>query len=267
VAQVRAASGRHPTRLWLLLLPETNHLQTHAGQGLRPSSRTQQLGASGAASELTNSYRSTTKLLAASARWKAALKFAPGAACASGSLCAPGAAHSLDEYAIAEIATSPIAYSSLNPARDGVSVVPPPRPPQAPCFTCAAFAAAVAAEAAVASEARVDASRLMVSIADLYFCSASGLRSCKAGWTLEAALEQLRTRPLLAERCLPYRAATAAGEGASQRGVCMAGRACGDYVTQFQEGFLSYRPLREHWEVQQHIRRHGAVVTRFDIWP
>lgn len=128
---------------------------------------------------------------------------------------------------------------------------------------------AAAAEAALASALRLNASAVMLSVADLYFCSPSRPRACRAGWTLDGALDELRARPLLSDRCLPYGpAAAAAAPGGGGAAACAPGaRRCGDAPAAAAGGRFGYVALREHWEVQQHIRRHGAVVTRFDIYP
>ncbi|KAI8466988.1 MAG: hypothetical protein J3K34DRAFT_524140 [Monoraphidium minutum] len=243
-----------------------------AGQGLIESSKAQ-LGASATAraASLLTAYRAAAAQLAAGTAWKAALRAAPAAACGAGSLCAPGAPHGPDDYAVLAVAASPLAHSSLEPRADGTLVISPPREPQEPCSACAAFAVVAAAEAALASAAAVNASDIMMSPADLYFCSPARPRPCRAGWTLDGALDELQARPLLADRCMPYAPAAAAAAAAAATpaalAACGAARRCNEAPAGVADGRFVYAPLQEHWEVQQHIRRHGAVVTRFDVYP
>ena len=103
---------------------------------------------------------SVAKLYKNTKSWKATYRRATSAACSRNnpqSLCSSGSSSDISQLAQLVFATSPSAFSSLDPSRTGG--VPRINAPgdQRPCNTCAGFAVAAAAEAAVASVLQVSA--------------------------------------------------------------------------------------------------------------
>eukprot|EP00775_Hariotina_reticulata_P012070 gene12070-12211_t len=123
------------------------------------------------------------------------------------SLCA--AASTNDEFEKAAtlwLALSPPAYFSTNSTdTGGVSVIAPAQDQQS-CNTCTALAVVAAAQAAVATTLQLDASKVLMSAQDLFFCSTTIQLTCSSGWGLEtgAVAQLLRRQSLLAQDCLKY---------------------------------------------------------------
>jgi hypothetical protein len=162
----------------------------------------------------------------ASRAWKAAFKASPRAACRAGggSLCAAAGGEDERAYAQLLMATSPLAYSSADPASTGGLNLVPPASDQHPCAACTGFAAAGAAHAAMAAALRVPAAKIEpLSVQDLLYCSAGGPATCDAGWTLPDALQQLAQRRLAPASCMPYKPPRL-GAGAGELPTC--GREC-----------------------------------------
>jgi hypothetical protein len=122
---------------------------------------------------------------------------------------------------------------------------------------------AAAARAAYAAEMGINASQVPgLSENDIQFCSPSGpARSCLSSWNLYDALEELRQRQIATDECMPYNPAY---RSSSQRQkLCTP--LCKAKHPAFATGNFSFISLQTAWEVQQHIRHHGSVLTRFDI--
>ncbi|KIZ06644.1 hypothetical protein MNEG_1312 [Monoraphidium neglectum] len=153
-----------------------------------------------------NTYASFIKQWSGAKAWQRALQVAPRAACvgtSKDSLCAPQVEQDAEKLATLMFATSPAAYSALDPREFGYAVVPPPRD-EGVCWTVAAFVAVTAAEAAVASALGEDVAQVgQLSPQDLYYCG-DAKRDCLTGASLKDTLAELAKRQLLLEKCLPY---------------------------------------------------------------
>eukprot|EP00877_Chromochloris_zofingiensis_P009169 jgi/Chrzof1/4505/Cz14g16010.t1 len=133
----------------------------------------------------------------------------------------------------------------------------------------AGFSVVAAAESAIASALKQDATNIRLSEQDLQFCQSvtPGIeRTCKAPWSINEAVEALvrstqpgrGNKPVVAAKCLPYAA------NALPDQVC--NKVCSDVDPSMGSGQFSARQLVYSWDVQQHIRQYGAVVTRIDIF-
>jgi hypothetical protein len=227
-----------------------------AGQGLLPA-QSSTVGATSTLSQLQALYSS-------SQAWRRKYQQHPSAACSRASrasLCAAAATDAVDAYAQLVLATSPQVYSSTGDSK--VRLVSPAQD-QGPCQSCAAFAVAAAAETAMASALQVDVQQCSISVQSLYFCpQGKPSRSCSAGWSLAGALEQLQlqVQSIPTTKCLPYRPDFRQQLTTNQ----LCARNCEDTSQHSGGGQLSATQITSMWEAQQHIRRHGAVVSRFDV--
>jgi hypothetical protein len=231
------------------------------GQGFRPSSTATTLGVS-------NSFKQLQKLYSDSKAWKKAYKQTPAAACnkrSRASLCAAENTQALANAAQLQMATSPSSFSSLNSSQVGDMRLVAAAGNQLSCQTCTAFAVTSAAETAMAAALGVPVEECSISVQGLYFCEPQKpVRSCGAGWTLPEALQQLeqRSSTIPTANCLPYKP--------DEQGQLMPQEMCegscsfaNDHASQ---GRFSSKQIGSVWEAQQHIRRYGAVVTRFDVY-
>lgn len=225
------------------------------GQGLLPSQSTT-VGASNTLLQLQELYSS-------SQAWRRAFKQQPKSACSKAtgtSLCAPAATDAVNTYAQLMLATSPSTYSSTADSR--VNLVSPAQD-QGPCHTCAAFAVAAAAETAIASALQVDVQLCSISVQALHFCPPGRPgRSCSSGWNLAGALEQLQQQAqnIPTASCLPYQPDV--GQELTAAQLCT--NKCSSTSWRAGQGFSSLQ-ITSYWEAQMHIRRFGAVVSRFDV--
>jgi hypothetical protein len=231
-------------------------LLLQSGQGLLPP-QSPTVGA-------TSTLLQLQQLYSGSQAWRRAYKQHPAAACskASGaSLCAAAGADAAGTYAQLIMAAAPQAYSSTGDSK--VRLVSPAQD-QGPCQTCAAFAVAAAAETAIASALQVDVQQCSISVQELYFCPVSDTsRSCGAGWGLASALEELRLQVpgIHTTSCLPYKPDFRQELTSDQ--LCSG--PCNDSSPHTSDGKFITMQITSMWEAQLHIRRHGAVVSRFDV--
>jgi hypothetical protein len=227
-----------------------------AGQGLLPS-LSSTVGSSNTLSRLQQLYSSSNA-------WRRAYKQHPKSACSranAASLCAAAATTAVDAYVQLLLATSPNIYSSTGDSR--VRVVAPAGD-QGPCETCAAFAVAAAAETAMASALQVDVQQCSISVQALYSCPPGRPgRSCTSGWSLAAAVEELEKQgqSIPTATCLPYRPDFRDDVAATQ--LC-SGK-CRNANQHASRGRFTSVKISSMWEAQRHIRRFGAVVSRFDV--
>ncbi|KAI8468039.1 MAG: hypothetical protein J3K34DRAFT_428509 [Monoraphidium minutum] len=234
----------------------TASARAHARQGLW--SGEEQLGASSSPTgALAGVYAAARQQWSTAQAWRRALKAAPKSACVGtsrDSLCSSsgGAA----QYAALMLATSPAAYSSLEPRAAGpLRVISAPRN-QESCASCTAFAVATAAEAAVATGLGRDVRDVgRLSTQDLHYCG-SQLRDCYSGVSLKEALDQLKTRRLLLEDCLPYRPDKRSDLTREQQ----CAKSCSDTSPLAAQGSFNYVPISQLWRAQAFIREKGAVV-------
>lgn len=258
------AAERTVTILLLVVAFLIDYVQ---GQGLQPAPP--KVGADGSYAGM---YSSFDKQYKGSKTWRAAFRAAPRNACGGGkgnsSVCsaATDGASAVDTYAQLVIATSPSYYSSVDLSFTGGRTVLNQARDQRPCSTCAVFSVIAAAEAAVSSVTGRDVREVgRLSVQQLYYCG-NEFRDCKAGWTIEGALQQLKEtqRTLLLEECLPY-APDMRGEK-TQDDMCLVEQLCRKTSPLATQGTFDYRPISELWQAQRHIRQYGAVVSRFDIY-
>jgi hypothetical protein len=182
------------------------------------------------------------------------------------SLCASSGSASatvaMEQHGQLVLAASPLAYSSLNLQQTGgIQLIGPVRD-QSVCDTCVGFAMAGAAQSALAAVMRTPVSRWEVSVQDLYFCSPSARRACKTPWNLQAAAKEVSERQLLPWKCLPYQP-DFKDELTTQQ-VCRS--SCNDSQPFAASGSFAFARRDTPWGVQQHIRRYGAVATRFEVY-
>jgi hypothetical protein len=133
-----------------------------------------------------------------------------------------------------------------------------------------AFAVAAAADLAVAFALRPIVSEVAgISPHDLYHCNPE-LRLCRSGWSYRPALEMLQQRTKLGSLrtpgCLPYRPDPREQE--DQQDLCAPPdrSRCRDAPTALQ-GRFQFFPLNDVVQVQRHIRNHGGVLTRLQVYP
>ncbi|KIY95380.1 hypothetical protein MNEG_12582 [Monoraphidium neglectum] len=254
------------------------------GQGLLPDESL--LGAdNNPARNLDAAYSSAGRQWSAAVTWQRALKASPKAACvgtSKDSLCSSsvGAGVALrllrlkqpaggviagnsEKLATLMFATSPAAYSSLEPRDVPYRIISPPRS-QGECQTCTAFVAVAGAEAAAASALGQDVANIgQLSPQDLYYCG-DERTSCDTGASLKATLGQLEKRPnLKLEKCMPYQQPDLQGD-VTRNSLCTT--KCTDTSPLISKGRFDFVPIAQLWKAQQHIRRHGAVATRFDVY-
>jgi hypothetical protein len=231
------------------------------GQGFRVSSTATTLGVS-------NSFKQLQQLYSGSKAWKRAYKQTPAAACnkrSRASLCAAQEMQAADNADQLQMATSPSSYSSMNPSQVGDIRLVAEAGNQLSCQTCVAFAVTSAAETAMAAALGVPVEECSISVQGLHFCEPQKpVRSCRGGWTLPEALQQLeqRSSTIPTAGCLPYKP-DVQGQLTPQE-TCEG--SCSYANDHASKGSFSSKQIGSVWEAQQHIRQYGAVVTRFDVY-
>ncbi|KIZ07750.1 hypothetical protein MNEG_0195 [Monoraphidium neglectum] len=203
--------------------------------------------------------------MASSKSFQNAFKTNRGSACSNkqGSLCAAKA--SVDETAALTVAASPTKFDARSSSDTGGFVLTSPVGDQGSCYSCTAFAVAGAAEAAVSAALRKTAVGRNWSVQDLHFCLATNSgesKSCRS--SASSLIDVLKpftaaTRALVLDKCLPYEAPDAPLD----QDLC-------DYKCKDTDpdavGKFEYVQLNSPWEVQEHLRNWGGVVTRLDIY-
>jgi hypothetical protein len=179
-------------------------------------------------------------------------------------LCAAASTQEVDKFTELLLATSPEVYSSTNQTQVGAVQLVAAARDQGDCQACTAFAVASAAETAMAAALQVPVHQCSISVQGLFFCPAPDLliNSCNTGWTFRDALQQLQERSstIPTSECLPYIVDITGQKHSSEmcRGRCNAAN------VHASKGSFTVRRITQVWLAQQHIRQHGAVVTRFD---
>jgi hypothetical protein len=184
----------------------------------------------------------------------------------------------LDEEAegIVKMATSPASYDARIPAMTGGFSAVGPVKDQGNCTTCVAFAVLAAAQSAIASALQTNATSRL-SEQDFFFCKTRRYgeeRRCNSMLSVADSMErfaelQRENHLLLTERCLPYNIPTAATSSLGQHPAApssLCSPNCEETDWALRKGQFSYVQLSTAWDVQEHIRAHGAVVTRLNIW-
>ncbi|WIA23159.1 hypothetical protein OEZ85_001490 [Tetradesmus obliquus] len=172
------------------------------------------------------------------------------------------------------IAGSPQVYDSSNPRHTpgGLNYIGAVND-QKLCSTCVSEAITKAVQISLAATLRNSSGQFAVSPQAFYYCAPPGGRSCKTGWDIPEALKALTENPqwVLPSSCfntaklLKGQDEADVGEWSS---ICAAAAAaaatptCKD-ITREQPLFrCSFKSLSSFYQIQQHIRAHGAVVTR-----
>ncbi|WIA36815.1 hypothetical protein OEZ86_008070 [Tetradesmus obliquus] len=170
-------------------------------------------------------------------------------------------------------------YNSFNSSQTpgGLDYVPKARE-QGSCNSCVGQAVAAAVQMSLAYTTRKPVNEFNVSAGALYYCAAGG-RTCKTGWDIPAALRALEQTPqwMLPSKCfdkaLSLNSAGAAEPDISDfKGICL-GTTSGSKdpeclaVTPQQPRYnCSFKSLSSFWQIQQHIRTHGSVITRIAVY-
>ncbi|KAF6255687.1 hypothetical protein COO60DRAFT_193116 [Scenedesmus sp. NREL 46B-D3] len=177
------------------------------------------------------------------------------------------------------VGASPPVYHSFNSTQTpgNLNYVPKPRDQEA-CNSCVGMAAAAAVEMSLAYTARRLPENFNVSARAMYYCLAGG-RTCKTGWDIADSLKALSENPswMLPDKC--FVAALARNPaGSVEPDINNFDRVCRitteasndpecQGVTVDQPRYTcSFRSLSSFWQIQQHIRKHGAVITRIAIY-
>lgn len=148
---------------------------------------------------------------------------------------------------------------------------------QRKCLTCVAHAATEAVEMSVASamhinRALLERKGLTASPISLYYCAPGG-RSCNTGWDIPQALRNLEDAPqwLQPNSCMDT---ALAQEGLREaavlnwRDMCRKAAsqpACTAIKREQPLYTCSYKSLSSFYQIEQHIRRHGSVITRITM--
>ena len=241
----------------LLVLLLATRAHEAFGQGLKPDP--------GTALASAGSYQTLTRIYGKTRAWIKSYKYGNRAAACSlerGSLCAAGIDG--DEKLQLLMATSPLAYDTR---RQPVTAVGPVKD-QRSCSACLAFAVVAAAQSAMATALQREVSGGL-SEHDFYFCKGirPGFRSsCEEAFTLRESVEQW----LLLHRsysgkfvtttdCLPY--------DPTREPLCAYTPGCNQLVLpELKSGEFVGVPLRTIPSMQEHIRNHGSIICRIDIY-
>jgi hypothetical protein len=166
------------------------------------------------------------------------------------------------ENEILLLAASPTSYDGRDLlSTDGVQLVSLPSIEQGGCSTCVAFSVTAAAQTAVAAAMHVNVSNIPAfSVQALYFCEPKApVRRCHSGWTLDSALSEFKQRAasLPTAACAPYKPDDPEDAKANCNPVCSS-------VNPFaKQGVFNFQALSSFVEVQDWIRKHGAVISRY----
>ena len=237
-------------KLWFLCLLVT--APEALGQGLLHDPKTA-LGA-------ISAFQAAKDIYKHSQAFRRNYKLSRARACSreSGSLCASGRGGQEESQLL--MATSPQAYDSRKAAE--FSIVGPVKD-QGRCSACMAFTVLAAAESAMAMALHQSASGDL-SEQDFYFCK--GVRpgfqsSCDEAWGLLEGVDrwiQLHDRGqyITTTACLPYEP--------SGEDTCSA--RCNDVMPALKSGSFKGTPLHTLPRMQEHIRNHGSIICRIDIY-
>jgi hypothetical protein len=159
------------------------------------------------------------------------------------------------------LAASPTSYDGRDLlSADGVLRVSPPSNNQGDCNTCVAFSVTAAAQTAVAAAMHVNVSNIPAfSVQALHFCGPTMLRTCDSGWTLDRGLLGFKQRAasLPTAACAPYKPDDPEDAKPNCNPVCSS-------VNPFaKQGVFNFQALNSFVEVQDWIRKHGAVISRY----
>jgi hypothetical protein len=123
-----------------------------------------------------------------------------------------------------------------------------------------------AAQTAAAAALRQSLTDTTLSEQDFYFCRNSATdefqkRGCSSGWSIKegmvafAALQKAKQLPVV-EACRPYNPAD----------TSPCSRTCETTLPQLLQGRYAYQRLGSIVEMQRHIREHGSIVCRMQLY-
>jgi hypothetical protein len=137
------------------------------------------------------------------------------------------------------------------------------------CRSCSvAFAVLAAAQTAAAVTLQQGFNGSSFSEEDFFFCRTKEqgvVRDCNSGWSIQdgmLAFTEMQRRgqlPVL-EACLPFTPADNAGGAAS------CNRSCTTTLQQLLYGKFEAKPLAAIPDMQRHIRQHGSIVCRMQLF-
>lgn len=152
---------------------------------------------------------------------------------------------------------------------------------QGSCSTCVAQAVAAATQISIAAALNESVSKWDISARSLYYCSLQG-RSCKTGWDIPDALKYIldQTPELVhPSSCLAtsdsllktesgftgWRPLCAQALEKAAAGKCKGH--LGSKITRAEPWInCTYKSMSSFVEIQEHIRAHGAVISRIIIY-
>ncbi|WIA41425.1 hypothetical protein OEZ86_005008 [Tetradesmus obliquus] len=159
----------------------------------------------------------------------------------------------------------------------GLDYVPKARE-QGSCNSCVGQAVAAAVQMSLAYTTRQPVDNFDVSAGALYYCLSGG-RTCKTGWDIPAALRALETNPqwMVPGKCFEAAqkknsAGAAESDISDFQGICLGTTSksedpvCSGIKKDQPRYSCSFKSLSSFWQVQQHIRTHGAAVTRIAVY-
>lgn len=134
------------------------------------------------------------------------------------------------------------------------------------CGTCVAHAVGAALEAAVAAALQEDAVNWDISPQSLYYCTPGG-RTCATGWDIADALEMVVQKPELVRPTTCGLSGLSEPDIGSWDGICASASTKCPFTDKSRPWLkCSYKSLSTFWQIQQHVRNHGAVVTRMIVY-
>jgi hypothetical protein len=125
------------------------------------------------------------------------------------------------------------------------------------------FALAAAAEAVATKALGLPGGSVSLSEQDIGFCPVDQANSkyCPTGMSLSSTIGRLK-QPVVPKNCLPYTIAPGSDDPST-----LCDYACKDPSDIYQKGsFRSFSLTESIPEIQAAIRKHGAVVTRLNVY-
>jgi hypothetical protein len=204
-------------------------------------------------------YASLKAVYAKSKAWQAAYRLSRRSACSErkGSLCSNGLG--MEERAQLLMATSPQSYDSRT--AEPFNVVGKPKD-QDQCGSCVAFAVLGAAQSAIASALK-QRTTTSFSEQDFHFCKVpkNVEASCSDALSLESGVTKWLSLVgdknfVLTDQCLPY----------DPYNPRRCSPKCSSVDPSLYMGYFKRKTFSTTWEMQEHIRSHGSVVCRIDVY-
>jgi hypothetical protein len=172
------------------------------------------------------------------------------------------------QQAALQLAAAPQAYDARDAYGPAGAQVIGPVKSQGGCGACVAFVVLAAAQTAAAMALKTSF-RSTLSEQHFYHCLSvkpGYVRSCDTGLSIMdgvdawLALQRKGTLPVLAA-CLPYTGGNSPGASSPE---CTP--SCKATLPQLLQGEYKVEPLSSIVAMQRHIRRHGSIMCRMDLW-